>query len=262
MVNRFFELNENKLFYKSIEDFLNWLEKRSNNNFLFLDTETTGLFQSDPYDIQLTQISAVSCTYDFNLNKFKENDSFNKKIKLTDKTKYIIKNNSNSRIKQVLRFNHYGQNKNKYEDENLVLNDFLNWSNQYKNSIFIIQNAKFDMRMLNVRSGIKTFNNEVLDTKDLIQLYYIPCIQKLSEENLEYLQLINKIGTSIRDNGLISSSLSKIGPALNINMSNYHDALSDCRITITLLEKIVDFLKSNKNIDIRKYQLERIQVSF
>ena len=116
--------------------------------------------------------------------------------------------------------------------------------------------------MLNVRSGIKTFNNEVLDTKDLIQLYYIPCIQKLSEENLEYLQLINKIGTSIRDNGLISSSLSKIGPALNINMSNYHDALSDCRITITLLEKIVDFLKSNKNIDIRKYQLERIQVSF
>jgi hypothetical protein len=33
--------------------------------------------------------------------------------------------------------------------------------------------------------------------------------------------MIVKIGTSSRDNGLISSSLSKLGPALGINMSGY-----------------------------------------
>ena len=258
------EINENKFFYKSIKEFINWLEFKSNNNFIFIDTETTGLFQSDPYEIQLTQISAVSCSYDFNSNKFKENDSFNKKIKLTDKTKNIINNDSRSRIKDVLKFNHYGQNNNnnKYEDENNVLNDFLVWIDKYKNSIFVIQNAPFDMRMLNVRIGNKKFNNEVLDTKDLIQLYYLPCIQKLSEKNDEYLKLVNKIGTSVRDNGLISSSLSKIGPALDIDMTNYHDALSDCRITIILLEKIINFLKMNDTVDISKYQHERINISF
>ena len=116
--------------------------------------------------------------------------------------------------------------------------------------------------MLNVRIGNKKFNNEVLDTKDLIQLYYLPCIQKLSEKNDEYLKLVNKIGTSVRDNGLISSSLSKIGPALDIDMTNYHDALSDCRITIILLEKIINFLKMNDTVDISKYQHERINISF
>lgn len=67
------------------------------------------------------------------------------------------------------------------------------------------------------------------------------------------------ISTSTRDNGLISSSMSKVGPALGINMSGYHDALTDCRITIEMYKRIVDLLNQYNNIDISKYQTERIK---
>ena len=43
-------------------------------------------------------------------------------------------------------------------------------------------------------------------------------------------------------------------------MSGYHDALSDCHITIDMYLKIIDALKANQNINIQKYQLERIKV--
>ena len=59
MVNRFFELNENKLFYKSIEDFLNWLEKRSNNLILAADRpllESNGLIKREDIDKYVTDI--------------------------------------------------------------------------------------------------------------------------------------------------------------------------------------------------------------
>ena len=114
------------------------------------------------------------------------------------------------------------------------------------------------MGMLSVRSGIK-IDYEVFDTKMLIQLYYLPLIQKLAETDVKYEELINFIGTSDRDNGLISSSLSKIGPALGLNMSGYHDALTDCRLTINMYLRIVDFLKKNMSVDIMKYQTERIK---
>lgn len=71
--------------------------------------------------------------------------------------------------------------------------------------------------------------------------------------------MVETIGTSTRDNGLISSSMSKIGPALNINMVGYHDAISDVRITIKMYQRIVDLLKKHKSLDISKYQIERIK---
>ena len=53
--------------------------------------------------------------------------------------------------------------------------------------------------------------------------------------------------------------MSKIGPALKLNMSGYHDALTDCRITTEMLNKIIMFLKDHQDVDIRKYQAERIK---
>jgi hypothetical protein len=114
------------------------------------------------------------------------------------------------------------------------------------------------MQMLSGRYGHK-INNEVLDTKMLIQLYFLPLIQKLAETDLTYQKMVDGIGTSTRDNGLISSSMSKVGPALGINMSGYHDALTDCRITIEMYQKIVVLLDENRNVDISRYQTERIK---
>ena len=42
-------------------------------------------------------------------------------------------------------------------------------------------------------------------------------------------------------------------------MAGYHDAITDCRITIQMYQKIIDLLKKNQDVDIMKYQIKRIK---
>lgn len=249
-------IKEHKFWGKTNREFLDWIKNKSNRTFVFLDCETTGL-PTDPYEVQLTQVSCIVTKYDKSTNRFKEIDSYDKKIKLTPETIQLMKDPT-SRIKKVLSFNHYGKGGIEYHPEGEVLEDFFKMISKYQNPILVIQNAEFDMRFLNTRNPIVRFDNEVLDTKQVAQLFYLPTLQKLSETEESAAEMVRKIGTSDRDNGLISSSLSKIGPALGINMTNYHDALTDCRLAIQMLERMIDFLDQNKDVDIKKYQSERI----
>jgi len=252
---RYEQINENKMWYKTIPEILNWLQSKSKMPWIWLDTETTGL--GGPTKQQLTQVSALATDYDFLSNTFNETGKFDEKIRLTDVTKSKFKE-PEDKTKWVLGFNHYGTGVYKYKNEEEILNKFFEWIGNYEPCLFIAQNAGFDMSMLSGRYGHK-IKNEVLDTKMLIQLYYLPLLQKLAETDPKYKELVNFIGTSTRDNGLISSSMAKIGPALGINMSGYHDALTDCMITIQMYQKIVDFLNQHKEVDIMKYQTDRIK---
>jgi hypothetical protein len=249
-------IKEHKLWGKSIPEFLSWLDKLSDKHFVFYDSETTGL-PHQGYEIQLTQISCIVARYDFINNTFEEVDTFNKKIKLTSKTSDLMKDPKH-KIHWVLNFNHYDSSEADNEETDVV-NDFFELLKKYDRPVLVIQNAEFDMRYLNSRNPIIRFNNEILDTKQIIQLFYLPSLLKLSESEEWAHEMINKIGTSDRDNGLVSSSMSKIGPALNIDMNGYHDALTDCRITIEMLQKMVSFLKEHQDLDISKYQSERIK---
>ena len=249
-------LNENKMWYKTIPQILEWLESKSKMPWLFIDTETTGL--GGPKQQQLTQVSALATDYSFQSNTFNELGLFDEKIKLTDETKSKF-GTPEDKTKWVLGFNHYGSGKYKYKNEQEILDKFFDWTGNYEPCLFIAQNAGFDMAMLAGRYGHK-IKNEVFDTKMLIQLYYLPLLQALAETDSKYKEMIDFIGTSSRDGGLISSSMSKVGPALGINMTNYHDALTDCRITIQMYQKMFDFLKQNQEVDIMKYQSERIKV--
>ena len=249
-------IKENKMWYKTIPQILDWVRSKSDMPWLMIDTETTGL--GGPKVQQLTQVSAIVMNYDFNSNSFKEVAQFDEKVKLTDeiKSKY---NNAGDKTKWVLGFNHYGSGNYKYKLESDVLVDFFNWIDDYTPCLLVAQNAQFDMSMLAVRSG-KKITNEVFDTKMLIQLYFLPLIQKLAESDNKYKEMVDFIGRSERDGGLISSSMSKIGPALGVDMSGYHDSLTDIKIMSKMFSKIIDTLKDNKNIDISKYQIERIKV--
>jgi 2'-5' RNA ligase/DNA polymerase III epsilon subunit-like protein len=249
------EIKENKMWYKTIPEILEWIESKSKLVWIFLDTETTGL--GGPKKQQLTQVSAIATQYDFKSNNFSEISTFDEKIKLTDETKSKFLQ-PEDKTKWVLGFNHYGSGDYKYKDENDIVNDFFKWIENYSPNILVAQNASFDMAMLSGRYGHK-INSEVFDTKMLIQLYFLPLLQTLAETDSKYKEMIDFIGTSSRDNGLISSSMSKIGPVLGVNMMGYHDAITDCRITIQMYQKIIDLLKQNQDVDIMKYQIERIK---
>lgn len=254
-VIKYDQLFENKMWYKTIPQILSWLKSKSNMTWVWIDTETTGL--GGPKKQQLTQISAISTKYNFSTNSFKELNVFDEKIKLTDETKSKY-NDEEDKTKWVLSFNHYGTGGYKYKEEQGVINGFFEWMEQFNNPFLIAQNATFDMNMLSGR-GDHNINYEVFDTKLLIQLYYLPLVQKLSESDTKYKELIEFIGTSDRDSGLISSSMSKIGPALGITMDNYHDALTDCRITIGMYTEIIKFLEEFQDQDISNYQIDRIK---
>ena len=255
MILRYEQLNENKMWYKTIPQILEWIDSKSNMPWVWIDTETTGL--GGPKQQQLTQVSAIATDYDFVSNSFKELDTYDEKIKLTSdiKSRYAEPGDSG---RKILSFNHYGSGDYKYKEESDIVEDFFSWIDKYSPLLAVAQNASFDMNMLAGRSG-KKITFEVFDTKILIQLYYLPLIQKLAETDSKYSEMVSFIGTSTRDNGLISSSMAKIGPALGISMDNYHDAITDCRITIEMYSKIVDFLKQNQHIDISKYQNDRIR---
>ena len=258
MITKYYNfLLEHKFWGKTIPEFLSWLDSKSNKFFIILDCETTGL-PSDPYETQLTQISCLIVKYNSKLNTFEEVDFYDKKIKLTPKTLELLED-PKTRINKVLSFNHYDQVGIDYHHEDETLKDVFEFISKYNNPILVIQNASFDMRYLNTRNPIVKFNNEVLDTKQVIQLFYLPLLQKLAETQSWASDLIQKIGTSERDNGLISSSMGKIGPALGLNMSGYHDALTDCRITVDMFQKLIEFLKKYQDTDIKKYQVERIK---
>lgn len=248
-------IKENKMWYKSIPEILNWLKEKSKMPWILLDTETTGL--GGPKKEQLTQISAIVCKYDFKSNTFKELAQFDEKIKLTSYTKAKY-NEPGDRTKWVLGFNRYGSGGYKYQEEQETIDRFFEFISEYEPCLLVAQNAQFDMQMLGGRYGHK-IKNEVFDTKMLIQLYFLPLLQKLAETDTKYKEMIDFIGTSPRDNGLISSSMSKIGPVLNVNMQGYHDALTDCRLMMQMYQKMIDILKQNSRKDVMKYQIERIK---
>ena len=178
-------LLEHKFWGLSVEEFLDWFDNRSNRTFIFADSETSGLLGGKIE--QLTQIGAVATKY--SSGEFKSIDSFNKKIKLSDRTKERFKD-PGSRVKQVLSFNHYGQKGAKYHDEYETLKEFKSWIDKYDNPILVIQNAYFDMNMFNLRFEDIKFNYEVLDTKQVIQLFFLPLLQAKAEKDIKYKNII------------------------------------------------------------------------
>jgi len=254
--------------FLTISEFIEYVKSLS-NNWIFIDTETTGLGGSKRQ--QLTQVAGTKTQFSF--PNFNEEDIFNEKIILSEEIKKrmvkdpewekpirwgkgeILPNST----KDVLSFTRYGSWDGEYKDENDVIDNFYNWVNSFDNPVMVFQNSIFDMDMIGGRSD-KKFKHKVLDTKIFIQYYYIPALKKLAETEEKYKNVLDKIGVSTRDNGLTSSSMGKIAPSLGVDINGYHDALVDCRMTYNMTNEMFKFLEDHKDIDILKYQSERYEV--
>jgi len=255
-IKKFLQHNESKYFnYKTISDFIKEYEDFQDNYiWVFLDTETTGL--GGPKKQQLTQIASIAYLNDTII------DNFNEKIKLTKNIKDRIKTEPENKwnTKGVLKFNRYGDKIGKrYIELEDAKNNFIQWIENLsvkhnKKILLVIQNSQFDMSMFD-----RNLKYKVLDTKDIIRLFLIPTFQKKSETDNKYKVILDEIGRSDRDSGLYNSSMSKWGPYFKLNMDKYHDAFEDCIITKKMMDKIIDILSQNEDLDILKYQHERIK---
>jgi DNA polymerase III epsilon subunit-like protein len=242
-------LNEDSYSGQSIKDYLkDYKEKYSGSTFIWLDTETTGLKQ---HKNQITELAGIATDYKF--NKL-ENNEFHKKFKINwddvedkEKTKNVI-----------LPMTRYGESGKKYYDEKKSIDEFFDWVDTFKNPVLIAQNAAFDLKFLVVRSG-KKIKYPVIDTKKIIQQFFIPAVQQLSDdENLEAQEMLKNLPTSEKDKGLPTSSMGKIAPTLGLDVTGWHSAIEDVNIMIEMFKKMMEFFEQNKDVNIRKYKEKRI----
>ena len=121
--------------------------------YIFIDTETTGL--KGPYVEQLTQIAAVAYAFNINTLTFDEIDSFNEKIKLTDKIKQRMEadkllpaDSTERKVTGALKFNRYGQKGAVYLDEQEVLQHLEDFISQFDKVVLLIQKIKINKIIL------------------------------------------------------------------------------------------------------------------
>lgn len=244
-------MNLSEDFYagKSIPKFLEtFKEKYGDKTFIWLDTETTGL---KVHDNQLTELAGIATDFQFDT---KTNGVFHKKIKL-DKSQ--VKDLETTR-KIVFPMTRYGEKGGKYYSEDETINEFFDWVDSFENPILVAQNASFDLQYLAERGKRKLKKYNAIDTKKIIELFFIPAIQKLSDQDDEEAKkMLSKLPISSR-NKLPSSSMGKIVPSLNLSAEGWHAAIADVKMMIKMFKEIMNYLEKKKDIDIKDYQGKRL----
>lgn len=264
-------LNENKLSGRTIEGILSLLDGYASNTWIFFDTETTGMH---PDSAQLTEIGAIAVdpnTWDSEASVL---DQFNEKISFTEETDRLMndpeskerqaweKTNQQSRrpLKEpqdVLAMTRYGEKGRSYGEEQETLEQFFDWADQFPNPLFIAQNASFDLKFLNVRSGGKLPKYPVLDTMQLMQYYLIPLLKtqvKAAEGNSEAQELLNKLYIKKGNWGYHSSSMGVVSKAYGINIDDWHNALADVKMMMEMYRNVVETIRKGMGTDISKEQ--------
>jgi DNA polymerase III epsilon subunit-like protein len=234
-------------------ELFDWLSDRENSTFIALDTETTGL--RGPKQEQLTQVAAVAYKFNIDSLTFNEVGDYNKKIKLNTEIR-AEKLLPTSRISGALKFNKYGESGGKYFDEQEVLAELKEFIDGYGDVILLIQNAPFDMPMINVRKELGGLDHEIFDTKDFFGYFLLPTLEKLAETQPEAAEILNKIGRT--SSGILpTSSLPKVSAGLGVDPNGAHDALYDCRYMVETLEKALEIVRQNQELDIMPYARPR-----
>lgn len=254
MIKKYSDFINESIKYLSTPELFQWLEERRNKIFVALDTETTGL--RGPWKEQLTQIAAVAFSFDFDNLKFTEIDHYNEKIKLTPDT-LAQKDQEGSRIKDVFKYTRYGVGGGKFVEEQAALENLSSFVNNFDGAILLVQNAPFDLPMINVRKQLGGLKNEIFDTKDFFAYFMLPTLQKLAETDPEAQEVLSIIGTS-SSGKLPTSSLPKVAVGLGIDPNEAHDALFDCRYMVKVLERGLEIVNSNSEVNRKELIRPRI----
>lgn len=254
MLKKYSHFISESIKYLGTQELFDWLNERRDKVFIALDTETTGL--RGPRQEQLTQIAAVAFTFDFDNLKFTEIDHHNEKIKLTPDI-LAQKDQEGSRIKDVFKYTRYGVGRGKFVEEQLALDNLEAFVNKFDGAVLLVQNAPFDLPMINVRKKLGGLRNEIFDTKDFFAYFMLPTLQKLAETDPEAQQILSVIGTS-SGGKLPTSSLPKVAKGLGVDPNEAHDALFDCRYMVNVLEKGLAIVSSNSEVDRKEFIRPRI----
>jgi len=249
----------------SLSGMLGVLSSYADNTWIFFDTETTGLRpEKEGVGPQLTQIAAVAAKPSWISSDDEPTilGTFNEKISFTDYTKQLMTNpTSSERLawdqkdkalgsrslgdpRKLLSMTSYGKSNVRYRDEQVVIDDFLAFITKFNNPILIAQNASFDMKFLNVRSGGKMPRFPVLDTLTLIQQYLFPAVKSSADSgDPEAISLLQRF----KNKGRLSASMGTIAKAYDIETSGWHDALEDVKMLMSMYRFVLKTLETQRS---------------
>lgn len=254
-------LRESKYSGMSIEDILSYFEGFGNNTWIFFDTETTGLPKT-VHTGQITEIAAVA------INPKNWNDEaevlgkFNEKIVLNPQTIATIekqktdaeKKSRSSRewtIEKALDVTRYHEWDRDYKDEQEVIKGFIEFVQSFPGPVLVAQNASFDMKWIFARSQMEMNRYPIIDTMRIMQLFLIPLLRTLRDppyDDSEAAEFLSKIKRGRR----YSASQGVVAGAYGISTDDWHSALADVKMLMSMLEHVVKTLRGGRDIDISK----------
>lgn len=245
---------ENKKAAVMLSELIKQLETNKDKVWLFFDTETAGM---DPHERQLTEIAGIAVKPDFSNGNAKIISQYHKKIELTPETKKQIeqpftpdpKQPNVKSVKDILQMTKYHTSKGEKTEEALAIKGFVDFVKENEKEgqvILVAHNANFDRKFISVRSnlyGIEKLNNKTIDTLELVYEFFYPLLIVADKENL-----MSKMKTA---KGMPSFTLGTLTAALKIENKDWHNALADVNSLIGVTQEIVNYLKKQKDIDVR-----------
>ena len=257
-------------------DMMKKLENLAQHNWVFFDTETTGLPNQDgsiPDHLQITQLAAIA----YQLNGLDAmptpvNDGmFNIKVLLLPATQAELEKQQHAlntgtyegkpeySIPGLLKMNDYhgGENVPRVDQARgaEMFNEYIQQQKLQSPTgklVFWAHNSPFDAKMTNNlydRAGIQSPDISVLDSMAIIDNYLKAVLQYLqrnqSEMNEEDLRIIDSITVvSPRTNRkYLASKLGNVATAFEIDNTSWHEATADIGMTMQALYKTLDYLK-------------------
>jgi DNA polymerase III epsilon subunit-like protein len=254
-------LTENKLSGRTIKDMLDLLDGYANNTWIFFDTETTGMH---PKSSQLTEIGAIAVDPNAWNSDASVLGQFNEKISLDQDTIEAISQQQDQpgdvegkSIQDLLSMTRYGESDREYGNEQEVLGEFYEFVASFSEPLLIAQNASFDLKFLNVRSGGKLPRYPVLDTMQLMKYYLVPLLKtqaSADDGDPEAQALLDKLYVKKGNWGYHSTSMGVVSGAYGISIDDWHNALADVKMMMEMYKEVVQTIRKGMGIDISKEQ--------
>jgi DNA polymerase III alpha subunit (gram-positive type) len=263
-------LAEVKLYAYSTAELLEKFLKFDGKTLVFFDTETVGLEPNTSY-VQITHIAAMA----YEGSSLKLLGELSKKVNLGDplnraltdptspEAKHLAKDRARRLIKykkedmhpsDILKMTGYYSEDAEKMDEKDALIEFESFLNKFENVILLAHNAKFDMKTIQARRKIhglapmKRF--PVLDTVKIARLFFVPALIA-TENSPEAKKMLDGLLAKTKYKSY-AVSLGKLASVLGVTMDKWHDAKADVQMLMEVLQKIIEFLKQNVDLDITK----------
>ena len=257
-----------KLIGATISDLLNTFLNFEKKVLIMFDIETLGLNPSYDYE-QITEIAACAISGD-NMQELKK---LNFKVKLSESAKELLENpdsiqrfnwerRQSKRGKtaftdpnELLKMTHYYEIKSKCETEEYAIKKFYEFVEQYEDVVLVAHNAEFDVSFVHTRGNQYQLNFpivEVLDTLRLSQFFFVPLVDTLKDADAS--ELYDCLSRKNRKRIHISSRLGDLATAFKINSEMWHSASADVDMMNQVMIKIIEFLETHKQTNIKLYQ--------